>query len=258
MWESRSARRKTPARTRPVDQRATVLTAGDRVGGRGGQPVQDAGAQQERQGVRRLGREHRVPEVVRDVGLGIAGPAGPRAQRQREPDGPALGAREQGPHLVVRQRSAEQPRQLVRLRAGEREVVDGHVGQLAAEPQPGQRVRRAGPAAPHEAHRRRLAHQRRHRRDGGGIGQAVGVVEHQDRRRKPLGEGVRQVGEGVAVGRHHRRVSGGREGGEQVAPQPRRIVVALVHAQPGHALGRRRRLQPRREQRRLARPGRAR
>ena len=41
-----------PGADEPVDQWATVPTAGDRVGGRGGQPVQDAGAQQERQGVR--------------------------------------------------------------------------------------------------------------------------------------------------------------------------------------------------------------
>ena len=222
------------------------------------QPVADRGDQQELQDVGGQGAEHVLGEVLADgvVAAGEvadqSGGIGGVAQRQRhELQGrdPAVRALGEPRDVVALQR---QPVEVDEERAGlvdveaQRRGVD--LGQLAADPQPGERQARAGAAGEDQRHvGRREVQQVDQRVVHLRVVDQVPVVERQHEPSRVLRDQLQQRGKRVAPGvlgalldqlpQIAEGVAGLREcpahGLQQVRQEPVGVVVVAVQAEPG-------------------------
>ncbi len=229
--------------------------AGDRVAQLSRQPLQHRGLQQERAHLRGPWPSRTlVGQVVQHEAVAAAdrrhAPGRIRVPPQRQPGQlqprrPPLGAGHQRCHRRAGQaRPRRLAEQLRRLLGGETQIRGAQLSQLAAGPQPRQRQRRVGPAGHHHPQaRRQILQQERHRlMHRPGIDQVV-VIQDQDHLiRAGIGSHL------VDQGRHQplSRTRGQRadppgqpwagpvQRGHRVAPEPRRVVVAAIQAQPRH------------------------
>ena len=258
----------------PLEQRRTILAAGDGVAERGGQALENRRPQEERPHGRGLPRQHLLRQVIDDEAVAAAEGGDRRAgigviaQRQRgqlQPGDPALGARRQrrGRPVGERrgQRGAQECRRLV---GGEAQVGRADLGQLPPRAQTGQRERRIGPAGDDqvqsgrgvvEQERERGVDRRRRDRvvvveDQGHVAVLGGdPVQHRDEDRL---DRRRRRGAQQPHGRRADPGAGTLERGGDVPPEARGVVVARVEGDPGdRAVSR----QTGPEQCRLAAPG---
>ena len=217
-------------------------------------------------------------EVVDDVVV-VAGEAGderagvvPPLQRQRgqlQGGDPALGTTLERADVVGGQPQAHRAVEIGRGLVGrEAQVGRPHLHQLTAGAQLGQRQRRVGAGGEDQMQPRRLVlEDERHSVVHLRRVEHVVVVQHEDDLRRHGFDLVEQCGErrlrhrrgrGQQLQRRvadpgHRRL----EGGHQVRPEQRGVVVPAVQGQPGdRRAGRGRRAEPFGEQRRLAEAGR--
>jgi hypothetical protein len=160
---------------------------------------------------------------------------------QLEPGRPAPGPVLQGGHGRRRQLGPEGGR----LLGGQAQVGGAQLGELAAGPQPGQGQRRVGPAGQHQPQPGRAVLEQEPERGvhRPSLDQLV-VVDHQQHLARLGGQLVDQGGDQPLERRRGRRAQQRGEllgelrlhpvqGGQGVAPEPCRVVVAGVQRQPG-------------------------
>lgn len=228
-------------------------------------------------------RQYLFHQVVDDVAV-VPGEPGDEAADVVAPLDRECGELERGdpPLRALLQRTdvrlgEVQSRHLVQVRGGlagsEAQIGGADLDELATRSHPGQWERRVGAAGDHQMRLRgEVLQQEGHPVVDLGRVDDVVVVEHLH---DVVGEGaqiVEQSGEdrlGRRSGRRQerqrslaelvRRSGHRRQGGDQVRPEPRGIVVPPVERQPGRgSFTTRRGCQPVRQQRRLAEPGRSR
>ena len=233
-----------------------VITAGDGVTQRPGEPVEDRCVQQELAHGLALVRQHLLDEVVEDVPV-VPGEPGDEAADVTAPldrecgelkrGDPPLGAFLQGLDVL---RGQVQSRRLVEVRGclvgREAQVGGPDLHQLAAHPPARQRQIRVGTGAQHDVHvGREVLQQEDHPvADIVTLDQVV-VVEDQPDLARCCRELVEQGGE-HQIGRHwggreelqrtradtgHRHL----ERGHHVGPEGRRLVVSRVEREPRHS-----------------------
>ena len=246
---------------RPLDvvqHRLATSPAGDRVTQLPRQTLQHRGLQQERTHLPGLAVEDLISQVVQHEAMAAAerrdkpGRIRVPPQRQRgqlQSRRPPLGAGRQRHHRSVGQdRPRRRAQQRRRLLGGEAELSGAQLSQLAAGPQPRQRQRRVSPAGHHQQQARwQVLQQKRYRLvHRPGVNQVVVVQDQQHL------IPTRLDGEPVDQGRHKplKRTRGRRpehrvqplgdpglrliQRSDHVAPEPGRVVVAGIQAQPRH------------------------
>ena len=194
-----------------------------------------------------------------------------RQPGQVEPGRPALGPLPQPLGLVGGQLQAHRlTQQLVGLGAGEAELGDAQLDQLAAGPQAGQGQGRVDPGGHHQVHvGRQVLDEEPEAGMAHPVGDQVVVVQHQHQVGLAGGELVEQLRQdhlGEDVGRARALEQGERalaepgldhpERLDDIGPEPHRVVVAVVQRQPGDPPGAVVGPPPLGQQGRLARPGR--
>ena len=250
---------------------------GDGIAQRAAQPVQDGGLQQEVLDGFGLSLQDLLGQVVDDVPV-IPGEAGDegggvvaplhRERSQLQRGDPTLGPSLQRLDVLSRQRQPHHPVEVRRRLVGREAQIGGaDLDEIATPPQQRQRQRRVGATGDHQMNLwRQVLQQEGHPvLDVARVDQVI-VVEHQHHVVADGAEVVEQRGEYRLHLRLRRlqqrecaRADPGRrplQRGDQVGPEQRGIVVALVEREPGRgpSVGRRGR-QPLRQQRRLAEPG---
>ena len=240
-----------------VQHRLATGPAGDRITQLPRQPLQHRGLQQERTHLPRLAVQDLISQVVQHEAVAAAerrdkpGRIRMPPQRQRgqlQPRRPPLGAGRQRHHRGVGQDRPRRTQQRRRLPGGEAELGGTQLSQLAAGPQPRQRQRRVSPAG----HRQEQAgwqvlQQKRHRLvHRPGLNQVIVVQDQQhliparldvqlvdQSRHKPV--------ERTRGRRREQRAQvpgdpglGPVQRGDHVTPEPGRVVVAGIQAQPRH------------------------
>ena len=256
-----------------VQQPRPVAAAGQRVGERAADALEDACAHQQRAHLRRLGGERLVEQVVGDRALaaGEFGDEAPRClvagERQRgeaQARRPALGALLQAAHVAVADRHPSPGQQLAGLLIREVQVGGADLQQLAYQAQPVQAELRVATADDDRVQPRgRRAEQLLEPVERLGRAQLVEVVEDQEDRARERVEALDQAREELVLSARRR----GRERGERAvrfdrarpaqrlhdrAPEARRVPLPALDP---HPRGRRRlprARQPRRHERRLA------
>ena len=246
---------------RPLDvvqHRLATSPAGDRIAQLPRQTLQHRGLQQERTHLPGLAVEDLISQVVQHEAMAAAerrdkpGRIRVPPQRQRgqlQSRRPPLGAGRQRHHRSVGQdRPRRRTQQRRRLLGGEAELSGAQLSQLAAGPQPRQRQRRVSPAGHHQQQARwQVLQQERHRLVHRASVDQVVVVQDQQHLIP-----ARLDGQLVDQGRHKpvKRTRGRRpeqraqvpgdpgpgpvQRSDHVAPEPGRVVVAGVQAQPRH------------------------